>query len=159
MYRSWCFLMMRIKTKIIIINNDWKKLLYYLKEKKSKTYYEKKLDTDFKNSLGCAVVAYEKQWSQKFYDFGKYCELQFNLYFFMNLNSFQNYSFYGEKSLNVYRICLEKGTWDFKPEFVKALAQLCNYLPQTKRIILLNIDSNWNHDYYMIWNGNEFIKI
>jgi len=71
---------------------------------------KKKLDTDFKNSLGCAVVAYEKQWSQKFYAFGKYCELQFNLYFFMNLNSFQNYSFYGEKSLNVYRICLEKGT-------------------------------------------------
>jgi len=31
-----------------------------LKEKKSKTYYEKKIDTDFKNSLGCAVAAYEK---------------------------------------------------------------------------------------------------
>ena len=78
--------------------------------KKARHTKKKKLDTDFKNSLGCAVVAYEKQWSQKFYDFGKYCELQFNLYFFMNLNSFQNYSFYGEKSLNVYRICLEKGT-------------------------------------------------
>lgn len=84
--------------------------MYYLKEKKARDTKKKKLDTDFKNSLGCAVVAYEKQWSQKFYDFGKYCELQFNLYFFMNLNSFQNYSFYGEKSLNVNRICLEKGT-------------------------------------------------
>lgn len=78
--------------------------------KKARHTKKKKIDTDFKNSLGCAVVAYEKQWSQKFYAFGKYCELQFNLYFFMNLNSFQNYSFYGEKSLNVYRICLEKGT-------------------------------------------------
>jgi len=36
--------------------------------------------------------------------------LQFKSYFFMNLNSFQNYSFYAEKSLNIYRICLEKGT-------------------------------------------------
>lgn len=84
--------------------------MYYLKEKKQDILRKKKLDTDFKNSLGCAVVAYEKQWSQKLYDFGKYCEFQFNLIFFMNLHSFQNYSFYGEKKLNVYRICLEKGT-------------------------------------------------
>jgi len=52
-----------------------------LKEKKARHTKKKKLDTDFKNSLGCAVVAYEKQWSQKLYDFGKYCELQFNLIF------------------------------------------------------------------------------
>ena len=50
-------------------------------KKKSKTYYEKKLDTDFKNSLGCAVVAYEKQWSQKLYDFGKYCEFAIQVIF------------------------------------------------------------------------------
>jgi len=54
--------------------------LYYLK-KKQDILRKKKLDTDFKNSLGCAVVAYEKQWSQKLYDFGKYCEFQFNLIF------------------------------------------------------------------------------
>jgi len=86
-------------------------LAIVLFEKKQDILRKKKLDTDFKNSLGCAVVAYEKQWSQKLYDFGKYCELQFNfLFFFINLNSFQNYSFYGEKSLNVCKICMEKGT-------------------------------------------------
>ena len=42
---------------------------------------KKKLDTDFKNSLGCAVVAYEKQWSQKLYDFGKYCEFAIQFIF------------------------------------------------------------------------------
>ena len=42
---------------------------------------KKKLDTDFKNSLGCAVVAYEKQWSQKLYDFGKYFEFAIQVIF------------------------------------------------------------------------------
>jgi len=42
---------------------------------------KKKLDTDFKNSLGCAVAAYEKQWSQKLYDFGKYCEFAIQVIF------------------------------------------------------------------------------
>ena len=42
---------------------------------------KKKLDTDFKNSLGCAVVAYDKQWSQKLYDFGKYCEFAIQVIF------------------------------------------------------------------------------
>jgi len=57
-------------------------LAIVLFEKKQDILRKKKLDTDFKNSLGCAVVAYEKQWSQKLYDFGKYCELQFNLFYF-----------------------------------------------------------------------------
>ena len=55
--------------------------MYYLKEKKQDILRKKKLDTDFKNSLGCAVVAYEKQWSQKLYDFGKYCEFAIQVIF------------------------------------------------------------------------------
>ena len=55
--------------------------MYYLKEKKQDILRKKKLDTDFKNSLGCAVVAYEKQWSQKLYDFGKYFEFAIQVIF------------------------------------------------------------------------------
>ena len=73
------------KTKIIIIvHNDWKKHSSYCiiwKKKKQDILWKKKLDTDFKNSLGCAVVAYEKQWSQKLYDFGRYCEFAIQFIF------------------------------------------------------------------------------
>ena len=54
--------------KIIIIHNDRKKskLAIVLFERKKKDILRKKLDTDFKNSLGCAVVAYKNSGVKNF---------------------------------------------------------------------------------------------
>jgi hypothetical protein len=56
-------------------------IVLFERKKKARHTMKKKLDTDFKNSLGCAVVAYEKQWSQKLYDFGRYCEFAIQFIF------------------------------------------------------------------------------
>lgn len=135
--------------------------MYYLKEKKQDILRKKKLDTDFKNSLGCAVSSVWKTVESKTLWFRKilWVSIQFN---FLYESSFLSKLFllWGKKFECLQNMSGKRyiGFWVRICKGFGPIVQLFAS-DQKKHTWLLNIDSNWKHDYYMIWNGNEVIKI